>query len=1192
MNGSKSLKSVLRSQKQNKAQQPVSVQKKVKNLKNSQSFSFSKDLPSGHGDTGKDTKSGGMQEKRPGKSSSGASSEGPGAQRKLSDASNASEDLSKDSGCLSGKLSPSDSSSEISDCPSEGNKRDSPSSDSELIWIDGGAYVVPGGGGKGNGAPCAKPRRENCAPQPDAAAGGLALFNSSGVIMDLIMGDTTEDLVREVEDLRSENEYLKDEMEELRCEMLEMRDMFQEEELEQANKTCRILQYRLRKAERRSIRVAQTGQVDGELVRSLEHDIKVAKSVSLRLYNELEVVQKKNSQLEWENEALRERTQELEVTKQVLQADVDKIRESTLKKKAVRPSSKTERRLSQQIEDDSNDLRCQLHFAREELALMCKKLTKLVSESEAMREELSEYRSAYGDIDSARLPEGKANHTRSREAEVKVHLKLVEEEATLLSRRIVELEVENRGLRAEMSDLRDKMGRCGGEEEEEEGEKVKDAERKGEQVQGEGNADIGTPPRCNQSACHITREGPVGGERTLIDNPEEDKNKRNLLKGPTGISVGDSEALLALRDHACILTSTIQLLLKPPKNGHCWSPSALPSPSEADLNGKTQKLLLPPPLSDALELLQAMLVTFNGRVETLLRGEDSGKPHDGRSFLSGGGVDPSQGCVEDLRTSEVKERENPTRQTASVHRDSFQSCRDPKMRVSLQILWILHQWCQDKGSKPEEKQGKDQSILALQRLLQDISAELQDKSDFNSASKAAQGKAAEGVISDGGQWKAYSSKGKRLYGRCFPHGCVRKNWCYVSREAAQLDQEDPVKTWDHLIMPLSFPDLDFEQMSLERSHTAPEKSALRIYYSPPSARRVQLSPLKQSPVADRESDNTTSPWCTPPTSFSQLCLGSSANLSDDMKEMTVSWRQAVPVPEKRGMGQGQWVGMTSAGTQTHTRPQMVSVGLQTDVPQAPVSVRGSPSRAPGASPVSARSHFSTSLEGVQGRADRSRNSTSSPKLYLRNSAYSASSPHLSADLSSSSSSSSASGSRERALWNLSTQSHTGPTWSRQTGHRAGEAQANSAKPPSKSAATNRYGMVTEFLRRVSGRVEKTVPAPGQKAKGGLKNLERVPIRSPPATLHRNDSVTRIVNQRFMKQREEVARTQKEEKENSGVRSSPSSRTADDGTYDCSSSSTLTFCFARSSRSNLRQPSNPSKLHRHRYSPPVSAAAEV
>lgn len=82
-----------------------------------------------------------------------------------------------------------------------------------------------------------------------------------------------------------------DEVEELRCEMLEMRDMFQEEEvyqlqelrlqLEQANKTCRVLQYRLRKAERRSIRVAQTGQVDGELVRTMEHDVKVRPPVSL-----------------------------------------------------------------------------------------------------------------------------------------------------------------------------------------------------------------------------------------------------------------------------------------------------------------------------------------------------------------------------------------------------------------------------------------------------------------------------------------------------------------------------------------------------------------------------------------------------------------------------------------------------------------------------------------------------------------------------------------------------------------------------------------------------------------------------------------------------------------------------------------------------------------------------------------------
>lgn len=441
----------------------------------------------------------------------------------------------------------------------------------------------------------------------------------------------------------------------------------------------------------------------------------------------------------------------------------------------------------------------------------------------------------------------------------------------------------------------------------------------------------------------------------------------------------------------------------------------------------------------------------------------------------------------------------------------------------------------------------------------------------------------------------------------------------MSREAAQLDQGDPVKTWHHLIMPLSFPELDFERMSLERSHTAPEKSALRIYYSPPSARRVQLSPPQPSAAADGESDDSASPWCTPPTSFSQLRLGSSANLSDDMKEMTVSWRASAQ--EKRGALQGQWVGVASSATQTHLRPQMVSVGLQTDAPQGPLSVRGSPSRSPGASLVSTRGHVSTSLEGVHGRADRARSSTSSPKLYLRNSAYSASSPHLSADVSSASS---ASSSRERALWNLHTQSHSGLAWTRQSSPRAAEAQTTtttsttSSKPPSKSPTANRYGMVTEFLRRVSGRVEKTAPAPGQKTKSGLKNLERVPVRSPPAALHRNDSVTRIVNQRFMKQRDEVARTQKDEKENSNGRPGPSSRTADvsnanqsrqdlpsgvcvfktiflfsdqDGNYDCSSSSTLTFCFARSSRSTLRQTSPQTKLPRHRSSLPNSAAAD-
>ncbi|MEE6515282.1 hypothetical protein FKM82_023914, partial [Ascaphus truei] len=104
--------------------------------------------------------------------------------------------------------------------------------------------------------------------------------------------------------------------------------------------------------------------------------------------------------------------------------------------------------------EDSSDLKCQLHFAKEESALMCKKLTKVAKENDSMKEELVKYRLMYGDLDSSLSIEELANSPHSREAELKHHLKLVEEEANLLSHRIVELEVENRGVRAEMDEMK------------------------------------------------------------------------------------------------------------------------------------------------------------------------------------------------------------------------------------------------------------------------------------------------------------------------------------------------------------------------------------------------------------------------------------------------------------------------------------------------------------------------------------------------------------------------------------------------------------------------------------------------------------------------------------------------------------------------------------------------------------------
>ncbi|XP_073539782.1 microtubule cross-linking factor 2 isoform X4 [Phyllobates terribilis] len=309
---------------------------------------------------------------------------------------------------------------------------------------------------------------ENSSSRASSEEGGVSAASSrlplstsmafSDLTEDLLDGGT-ESLLREMDELRSENDYLKDEIEELRSEMLEMRDVYMEEDvyqlqelrqqLEQVHKTCRILQYRLKKAERRGLRVAQTGQVDSELLSTLEQDVKVAKDVSVRLHNELEGVEKKRIKLEEENEELRQRLIEIDLGKQVLQNEMDKLKENSLKR---RRSGKLDKKPFPQ--EDNADLKCQLHFAKEESALMCKKLTKLAKDNDTMKDELVKYRSMYGDLDSSLSVDQLANSPHSREAELKSHLKLVEEEANILSRRIVELEVENRGLRAEMDEMK------------------------------------------------------------------------------------------------------------------------------------------------------------------------------------------------------------------------------------------------------------------------------------------------------------------------------------------------------------------------------------------------------------------------------------------------------------------------------------------------------------------------------------------------------------------------------------------------------------------------------------------------------------------------------------------------------------------------------------------------------------------
>ncbi|XP_072250793.1 microtubule cross-linking factor 3-like isoform X3 [Leuresthes tenuis] len=270
----------------------------------------------------------------------------------------------------------------------------------------------------------------------------------------------------EIDRLEDENEDLKTEIEEMRAEMDEMRDTFYEEdacqlqdmrrELERANKNCRILQYRLKKAERKRLRFTETGQVDGELLRSLEQDLKVAKDVSVRLHHELENVEEKRTKTEEENEKLRQQLIEVEVTKQALQNELEKAKELSLKRKGSKDGQRAERKTPQTpTEEENEDLKCQLAFIKEEAILMRKKMAKIDKEKDRLEQELQKYRSFYGDVDSP-LPKGEAGGPpTTRESELKLRLRLVEEEANILGRKIVELEVENRGLKAELDDMRE-----------------------------------------------------------------------------------------------------------------------------------------------------------------------------------------------------------------------------------------------------------------------------------------------------------------------------------------------------------------------------------------------------------------------------------------------------------------------------------------------------------------------------------------------------------------------------------------------------------------------------------------------------------------------------------------------------------------------------------------------------------------
>lgn len=364
---------------------------------------------------------------------------------------------------------------------------------------------------------------------------------------------------------------------------------------------------------------------------------------------------------------------------------------------------------------------------------MCKKLTKMVEECETMREELSQYRLLYGDVDASQSATGTTNSVHTREAEVKVHLRLVEEEAMLLSRRIVELEVENRGLRAEMNEMRERAG-WGQEDEDEviegrekflatsitvteENEAIDVTRNKNSESEERTESNVKSVGVVEVENCplsHILRDEPVD----VMTNHPQDQNicDENAEKeqGYTS-SLKSMEALLAVRDQAMLVKSIIQFLIPSAKNGfslmsnHNLIPShPFLSKLKAESHCLNNSWVLDPmmsPLTSGLEVLQTQLHTLVSKLDVLVNSvpSETGQSTNAEKVLE---------TVEQVARQCLAEKK-----TCQSSSSEEQNCNQASLELlTIKLHWFLQQWRQGKRSSEKDKNLFEVIVYLLRRI--------------------------------------------------------------------------------------------------------------------------------------------------------------------------------------------------------------------------------------------------------------------------------------------------------------------------------------------------------------------------------------------------------------------------------------------------------------------------------------------
>ncbi|XP_021343411.1 golgin subfamily A member 4-like isoform X2 [Mizuhopecten yessoensis] len=317
-----------------------------------------------------------------------------------------------------------------------------------------------------------------------------------------------------VTDLKDENDDLRQEIQDLKVEMDEMYDSFRDQEAEEFRdlqreleitaKNCRILQFKLRKAERQNesvegdrlqyedkLRMLQNQFKDDDArahIRSIEQELQMAKEVSVRLHDELDIMEDRRSKVEEENLHLTDILEKSDKKQFRLEMEIDKLKDkivdlqNQLANRTDResPASEevTDRRVilgrmgkqsSQELDSSQlmkdlydsmereTDLKDQLQLMEEEAKTSRRKLEELEEENENLSIQLKKMSAAQVIKGKEGFRETTGFPASEEEAELKIHLDLNNQELSVLKKKFHDLEEDNENLLMECGKLSEEL---------------------------------------------------------------------------------------------------------------------------------------------------------------------------------------------------------------------------------------------------------------------------------------------------------------------------------------------------------------------------------------------------------------------------------------------------------------------------------------------------------------------------------------------------------------------------------------------------------------------------------------------------------------------------------------------------------------------------------------------------------------